>query len=161
MKQNKSAYDRVLEAYANEYIKEHIDQPTLKLIRLANYDLHFGPALASDCNEPATDEYGNENEWSGFSFEKACKLIKEALEDVPHKLYIDIMCENYSDSEPQYEDCPVCDKSGMTVNDEGDEIKCDNCNGEGIFEPDYENIYEVERLQLIKAIVGKELSNYV
>lgn len=136
MKQNKSAYERVLENWANDYRKEHFTPEVAKALRLANYDLHFGPPCQSDC----------ENEWSGFSFEKACKLIKEALEDVPHKLYIDIMCENYSDSEPQYEDCRYLLHS---------------CNGEGIFEPDYENIYEVERLQLIKAIVGKELSNYV
>jgi len=155
------AYDRVLETFAKDYRKQHFDAEVAKAVRLANYDLHFGPPCASDCCAPATDEHGNENEWSGFSFEEACIAIKEALEDLPSKLYIDVMCEDYSDSEPQYEDCPVCDKSGMTVNDEGDEIKCDNCNGEGIFEPDYENIYEVERLQLIKAIVGKELSNYV
>ena len=134
MKQNKSAYERVLEGWAKDYRKEHFTPEVAKALRLANYDLHFGPPCQSDCCAEPTDEYGNENEWSGFSFEKACIAIKEALQDLPSKLYIDVMCEDYSTSLPEQEECSECN-DGMIRNDEGDEIKCSNCNGEGVFEP--------------------------
>ena len=160
MKQNKSAFERVLEEWAKDYRSNYFTSEVSKAVQLANYDLHFGPACQSDCAEPPTDEYGNENEWSGFSFDKACIAIKEACEDIPHKIWIDIQGECWQDDEPQNEECPECN-DGIICNDEGDEIKCSNCNGEGVLEPMWKDYYEVERRQLIVALVGKELTHYV
>lgn len=70
------AYNRVLKAWAKEYSAEYIDARVNKLINLATMDLYHGPYAAND--EPATDEYGNENEWAGYpGFVSACEEIRE------------------------------------------------------------------------------------
>jgi hypothetical protein len=150
-------YEKVLSAWAKE-TRASFSPEVRKAINLASYDLHFGPPCASDCADPPTDEHGNENEWSGFSFDKACKTIKEALKDVvPNTLYVNTDSEYYSEDMPCDIECPVCEGSKI---DSDEDTECTNCAGTGSIQ-DNEGWYQVERKDLIKAILGKELANYV
>src|SRR5271165_1268155 len=149
------AYDRTLEAWAKDYRQNYFTPEVAKAVRLANYDLHFGPANESDCAEPPTDEYGNENEWSGFSFEKACETIKEALSNLPHVIYINDQFEDWQSSEPTGEECSSCDGKGENTDEDGDVWKCSDCAGIGHLDVE-DGWWQVDKKDLVKAIVGKE-----
>ena len=158
-----TAYDRTLRAWRVEWMKENISPEVNRAINLATHDLYYGPANASDCEAPPIDEHGNENEWAGYDFVKACKLIKEALSDLPSELFIDCDCESWSTSEPGVSGCPECEGSGEAPKDfeHAEGGKCEACNGVGHIEPYLDNTYKVERRDLKRTIVGKELSEYV
>ncbi len=81
---------------------------------------------------------GLEEDYPGF--EKATKKISAALDDVvPSTLYIDIQAGGWSDSEPDWE--------------ETDE------EGQHVYHA--EDWYHVDRNDLIAALVGDELAQYV
>ena len=158
-----SAYERTLNAWKKEWCAEHLSDDIQRLMNLSYMDLMYGPALQSDCDAPPRDEYNNENEWSGYDFVKACKLIKDALSDLPSELFIDCDCESWSTSEPGVSGCPECEGSGEAPKDfeHAEGGKCEACNGVGHIEPYLDNTYKVERRDLKRTIVGKELSEYV
>ena len=137
------ALDRTLAAWAKEF-REGLDPSIVKLIEGAKQDLHFGPA------------YGEESDFPGF--ETACLAIKRALEDVPSTLYVDTGAGCWSQSEPEPEECLECNGAG-TYDD--DETPCLDCNGSGKVPPYTEETYQVERRDLVRALVGKELAEYV
>jgi hypothetical protein len=150
-----------LKLFARQYRQDHFDAETNKAVQLATYDLYYGHSL-SDAAEPPADEYGNENEWSGYSFERACDTIKSALEEVPSVLYVDIQCDDWTTSEPEPLKCERCDGEGEVV-DEDEELlvyDCDDCGGLGYFD-DSGDWYQVNHKELVAAIVGKELANYL
>jgi hypothetical protein len=99
-----SAFETVLAAWARNF-KGSLSPEVRKSIPLARYDLFFGPALASDCEAPPVDEYGNENEWSGFSFDKACDAIKEACDGIPPQLWLDVEAGYWQELEPEPWEC--------------------------------------------------------
>lgn len=80
------AYNRVPESWAKEY-KACLSDEIRQLISMANFDLYCGPG----CND---SEY-----WHGFS--DACLKIRNALDDIPDQLWVDVDCENYSETEPE------------------------------------------------------------
>lgn len=162
-------YDKVIKDWARAWRADNIDDATNKLINLVKIDLYFGPAMTSDCEAPATDEYGNENEWAGYSgFATACEHIQAALTDLPRVLYLDTDLDEWSEKEPnEFEDCPDCSGTGeeqdpqerLSFNNE--ELECDNCDGSGKVAAFLENWYKVEYKELKQAILGKELAEYV
>ena len=135
------ALDRTLAAWAKEY-RAQLDPSIVKLIEGAKQDLHFGPA------------YGEESDFPGF--ETACLAIKSALEDVPSTLYVDTDAEVWQESEPSAYECPECVGNGVPTDDD-----CPGCAGSGKVEPYLEETYQVERRDLVRALVGKELAEYV
>ena len=130
------ALDRTLQAWAKEY-RAQLDPSIVKLIEGAKQDLHFGPA------------YGEESDFPGF--ETATLAIRDALTEMPWRLFVDTGAECWSDREPTAEKCE-CDG-------EGDD--CETCGGNGWIEPFTEETYEIDRAQLVRALVGKELAEYV
>ena len=156
-----------LETWAKEWRETNVTPDVQRLINLASYDLYYGPACASDVADPPTDEFGNENEWSGFSFERACIAIKNALEDLPSVLYVEDGGDCWSESEPESEECENCDGTGKTAVSHCDHCGadtstvCDTCDGEGRLDPGLEFFTKYERRELKRAIVGRELAEYV
>lgn len=156
-----SQYKRVLNSWVKSFRANHFDATTNKAINLATFDLWYSAPSDGSVNDPPSDEYGNENEWSGYDFVKACKLISTACEEVPSVLYINTEFEDFSESEPdQFEECPECKGTGSfgSYYDDDDE-ECFTCKGEGKVEAYLEGWWKVERKQLIEAILGKELAN--
>jgi hypothetical protein len=104
-----------------------------RLIRLANWDLYYGPGVDyTESSEPIADDGET---WPGFS--KACREIRDAL-DVG-TLYIDDQSDCVSDREP--------------------ECQCDNredCDGSCC-----NDWYSVEPRDVLSIVVGKELAPYV
>lgn len=155
------AYERTLTDWAKQWETENIDAQVRKLINLADFDLHYGPV--------SVHSYEPENEWSEYpGFISACDKIKEALHDLPSRLYIDAECEDWQTSEPEPTACETCHGRGevehyMTDDNEiGHDvpIKCNDCLGTGAWEV-FGDYWQLERLDLVKKIVGKELSEYV
>jgi hypothetical protein len=104
----------------------------------------LGPEIISLIGKAKYDLYygpsggGLEEDYPGF--EKATKKISAALDDVvPSTLYIDTQAGGWSDSEPDWE--------------EEDE--------EGVRSYHQEDWYKVDRKDLIAALVGDELAQYV
>lgn len=73
-----------------------------------------------------------DSEYPGFT--KATRAIRSALDDLPSALYVDLGCEGWQDVEPTWD------------------------HDAGVFEEDY---CRVERHDLVKALIGKELAAYV
>jgi len=147
-----SRYGRTIEVWAKEWRKEHLTSEIERLIQQANWDLHFGPPADVD-----SDDY----DFPGF--EKACEQIKDAVSDLPRDLFIDTDSESWFDGEPSStEECCECQGAGEVP--DGDEEfydKCVMCNGAGYTDAWLEGIYKVEYKDLLKAIVGKELTQYI
>lgn len=145
------AYERTLRAWAAEWRAANLgeDRYTRELIANANYDLWYGP-----------HDYEN---WPGF--ETACREIKRALKSVPSTLYVDTDAECWTETEPpQYEQCPDCEGGWATGIPESDGEACETCDGTGEIEsatPSDGGWWEVSRRDLVRAIVGKELAEYV
>lgn len=150
--------DQVSSQWAKEWRAEYIDAATEKLINLTTYDLYFGPLMADDCEAPPIDEFGNENEWSGYNFVSACSKIRQALSNLPSQLFVDVDAEFWTENEPQIETCnsPRCSFG----KDDKEEV-CDFCDGKGYIEPFWENWTKLEHKQLKQLIVSKELADYV
>jgi hypothetical protein len=144
------ALDRTLAAWAKEY-RETLDPSIVKLIEGAKQDLHFGPA------------YGEESDFPGF--ETATCKIREALEDMPSVLYVDTGAECWSESESGPDECGNCYAQGTVADedseDESAKVECPCCNGTGKTEPFLEETYQVERHDLIGALVGRDLAGYL
>jgi hypothetical protein len=155
------ALQRTLEAWAKEYRAEHIPADVNRLINLATYDLYYGPVGDGAVGDPATDEHGQENEWAGYpGFVSATDKIKSALDDVPSRLFVDTGAECWSEREPGPDECSECNGTGTTDHVTDDDT-CSFCDGSGKVEPFLEETYQVERHDLIGALVGKELAAYV
>jgi hypothetical protein len=133
------AFDRTLKAWAAEFLGTLSDE-TRNLIMSANRDLWEGPH--------AEDGYPG--------FVRATLAIREALEDVPSTLWIDVGAEYWSTSEPKAEPCETCSGNGY----DSDDQTCPDCT-EGWVEPFTEETYRVERRDLVRALVGKELAEYL
>jgi hypothetical protein len=145
MRSGNAALDRTLAAWAKEYRAEHVPADVQKLINLATYDLWHGPVGDGAVGDPALDEYGQENEWAGYpGFVSATEKIGEVFDDVPSTLYVDTGAECWSEREPGPDECGEC---------------CGR--GEICTEPYLDDTYEVGRAQLVRAIVGKELAEYL
>ena len=91
-----------------DYVLQDVDDETKRLIRLANWDLYYGPVTEPDDSEP----------WPGFI--AACRQIRDAL-DVG-TLYIDAQTGNVNGVKPDIHDClcgnPDCDMSMSEVEPE-------------------------------------------
>jgi hypothetical protein len=75
---------------------------------------------------------GNDDDFPGFT--TATRTIADALDDLPSVLYVDLGCEGWQDVEPTWD------------------------HDAGVFEEDY---CRVERHDLIGALVGRELAEYL
>lgn len=151
-----SAFDRTIAAWAKEWRKEHITPEIKRLIRLASWDLHFGPIPA---NVDSDDD-----DFAGFpGFEKACEQINDAVSDLPRDLYIDADGEYWFIGEPSsFEECYNCEgRCEVPAGAEEFTDKCGICNGSGVVDTFLESIYKVEYKDLLAAIVGKELAQYI
>lgn len=140
-----------LKVWADDYRKTMLNQHVQDLIRMANYDLHFGPCNGfgpcSDCGEPGETQ----TEWLGF--EKATVEIAAALDDAPRTLWVDTVCDIVSDVRPAETDpCYQC---------EGLDKDCELCQGHGEINACFEDIVEIDRREILAAIVGKDLAEYV
>jgi len=148
----------MLKTALKEWAKETralIDAETLKLIGEANFDLYYGPSGGGLDDEEST--------YPGFV--TACRKIHTALSDVvPSVLYVDDQ-DCWSTVEPCAEECPDCGGTGKMLVEGEDEddadghTYCRNCDGRGGFEPT--PYYEVDRAELVRAIVGRELAGHV
>ena len=146
------AVERTLEAWAKEQ-RQALDATIRQRIQQANYDLYFGPVGDGAVGDPADGS----DDWAGYpGFTKATAEIADALDAVPSRLFLDVDAEYWTDHEPEGEKCEECHGEGAT---EGE--KCDLCNGVGVIEPAWECWYEVDRKELLRAIVGKELVAYL
>jgi hypothetical protein len=164
-RKTESAYDRTLKAWAKQWSDENVTPDVQKLINLATFDLYYGPA-GLEADEPARDEYGNENEWAGYpGFTSACERIAEVVDDVPSTLWLDVDAEGWTDVEPEWEHpCERCEGSGSIPNsDPGTwpSLECLDCNGTGYMGEPTDYYYQVEREDLIAAVVGRELAKYL
>ncbi len=141
-----TAYDRTLAAWGKTF---DLSPEIRTLIRQANDDLYDGPW--GDVGYP------------GFS--TACRIIREALEDVPSSIYIDANSEMWQEEEPEPVKCEACDGQGTITIGHGDDAfdtMCDECKGAGCFGAyEFSEWWKVERAELIEALVGKELAPYV
>lgn len=137
--------DKLISQWATEWRQEHLSPEINKLIKMANYDLHFGPP-----------EY--EDECPDFAFGKACTQIKEVLQDIPSVLYFDENGGCWQADEPECQACPTCNDPDYELV-EG--ACCDTCDDTGYLEPMWEDYYKVERAELKRELVGKELCAYV
>lgn len=154
------AIEKELKAWAMEYRKESFTDEVRKAINLATYDLWYSAPSDGSVNDPPTDEYGNENEWSGYDFVKACKLIKDACEEVPSELWIDIDAEMcWQTEEPTTTKCDECD-DGFHINESWQKVICEYCDGTGWVEP-AGSWYRVKRIDLLNALVGKALAEHL
>lgn len=86
-----------------------------------------------------TGDNGYSDHWRGFT--SACDSITAALEAAPHRLWLD------SDSGECFESEPNCDC-------DPDEIEISDC-------PHDETYYLIERRDIIRALVGPELAEYI
>jgi hypothetical protein len=144
-----SALDKVLADWAREWSAENIDAATQKLINLATYDLYFGPVGDGAAGDPADGD----SDWDGWpGFSKACDAIEKVLRDLPRELYVDVDCGYWQEEEPRSEKCDACQENGET---------CEVCGGSGWIDPIWENWMKLDRTELKKLIVGKELAEYV
>lgn len=143
------ALDRTLQAWAKEY-RAQLDPSIDNLIVLAYYDLWHGMDGLGD------DEL---EQYPGFI--TATKRIATALEDVPGTLYVDTDAECWSETEPGPDECGECCGQGEINQPDDETEECPYCNGSGKVAPFLEETYEVDRAQLVRALVGKELAEYV
>ena len=120
------------------------------MTRQANFDLYYGPVADGAVGDPATDD---PEEWQGYpGFVSATRAIREALDDVPSTLYVDIDAEDWSEREPQPYTCLECNGSAVV-----DGAPCPHCH-EGQCEPFTEDTYRVDRRDLVRALLGSELA---
>jgi hypothetical protein len=156
------SYQKLLMEWAKKWKAEHLTPEVRKLISQANFDLYNGPVKDGAFGDPAEGD----EEWSSYpGFSKACKLIAEALNDLPSDLYLDTDSDFVSEIEPQPEKCQTCDGEGTVGDDDPTheqvrKDKCSDCDGRGSFDPAGE-WYHAEPFEIRNAIVGKELSEYV
>jgi hypothetical protein len=131
--------EKTVKEWAKEWRTENLSPETQRLITLASFDLYFGPI-------GDVDDDGNP--WPGF--QKACEIIREAVEDVPSVLFVDDGAGYWQESEPESERCEECKGVG-----------CETCNKQGYFDPPWEDFYKLGRKELRELIVGKELAKYL
>lgn len=118
----------------SDAIREHValDEPVLRLIRLANTDLYEGPTHVED-DDP--DRYPG--------FPAACEMIRAALPS--GDLYIDVeIDEVIGDSEPHWCGC------GCEPDDPDAPV--------GYYP---ESVLRVDQRDVVRVLVGRELSGYV
>lgn len=129
-----------------------------RLIAQCNFDLHHGPINDGAVGDPAaTDE--ELKKYPGFT--TAIKLISQALADLPFDLYLNIETEEVLEIEPEWDKCEHCDGEGETFTDDSEHyLECEECHGQCGFEP-AGDWWHVERDELRKVVVGKELSEYI
>ena len=146
------ALDSTLEAWAKEQ-RQALDATIRQRIQQANYDLYFGPVGDGAVGDPASDS----DDWAGYpGFTKATAEIAYALDSVPSRLFFDVDAGYWTDHEPESEKCDACDGTGLDGEDQ-----CEVCQGSGYCEPIWECWYEVDRKDLLRAIVGRELVSYL
>jgi len=136
----------LLAPWKANFRESNISPDVQRLINLCIFDLYFGPI-------GEVDDDGIE--WPGF--QASCPIIADALVDVPSNLWIEDGCpENWTDSEPRFETCEACKGAGL----DSEHTTCTECNGTGGYEP-HDQWYCFTRIELITALVGRELSEYV
>ena len=133
-----TALDRTKAAWRAQWAAENLDADTERLITQATYDLYFGPIGDDDEDAPP---------YPGF--ETACDRIKLALRDLPSTLYLFDDWEDWSETEPEAHTCEEC---------KGDGGPCDFCV-DGSVDP--EPYYALDRSEVVRIVVGKELAEYV
>lgn len=125
-----------LAQWGKNWFNEKFSDETRRLVFFAQQDLYNGPS-------------GLDENYPGF--ETACQKIREELSHVPSALWIDIYSETVSEVEPEW-----CNhESGHEV-EQDDVVKAIECDGHS------PNDWQlIERAQIIRTIVGKELAQYV
>lgn len=121
----------------SDAIREHValDEPILRLIRLARTDLFEGPThvVDEDDHEP----------YPGFP--AACEMIRAALPS--DGLYVDVdIDEVIGDVEPHWHGC----ECGCEPNDSDAPV--------GYYP---ESVLHVDQRDVVRVLVGRELSGYV
>ena len=150
-----SAWERVLKLWAKSY-REGLDERVQDLIGMAHADLWYGPYTADVYAEEDPDR---KTVWPGFS--TACDEIARALSDMPSTLWVDVGCEECFESEPcSSEECPSCEGQGIYW-DSGESFTCDVCQGAKVVEAFLEDWVEIYRRSILRAVVGKNLAEYV
>src|SRR5271163_270507 len=155
---SRSKYDKMLQEWASKWKQENLSEQVRKLISQANFDLYYGPVQDGAVGDPAEGD----EEWNSYpGFTTATKTISQELQALPSDLYIDDMCGDVSEHEPQAEKCESCNGEGVCDNEEDNLTPgtCNNCHGHGYFDP--EEYWHIERADIRQAIVGKELSEYL
>lgn len=137
-------------------IKAHInlDDETKALIRLANWDLYYGPIY------PDTLENDDDRaRWHGFS--AACKTIRHAVST--GGLWVDTDSDCVQDSEPEWTGpCEDCEDSGCACDDEQCDGCCSACSGRGwIYTECPDHWLHLDSRDVKIALVGRELAPYV
>ncbi len=123
-------------------VNKHFEltERTKRLISLASWDIYSGPLQGCDqCGADNNFDCTCVVKWPGF--EKATdELSQWVSENVPHVLYFDADCDYISETLPEGEEDP---ETGEYV------------------EPFLEETYEVSRKEILRAIFGRELAQYV
>lgn len=141
-----SAWERVLKLWAKSY-RESLDTRVQDLIAMAHCDLWYGPHTAETFQE---EDPTRETIYPGFS-----AAVGEIARALPSTLWIDTGTEDCLESEPSLvETCYEC------AAEEGCE-DCNVCGGRGELDAYLEDIVEVGRKDIVRAVVGKELAEYV
>lgn len=147
--------DKFMTHWSKTWKEDNLSPEVQKLIRQANYDLYYGPVMG-------------ESDYPGFS--KACSMIRDALENLPRTLYVDLDCEEAFEEEPDCIVCAVCGGDGKIKKDtpfkllswssceDHTTVECDNCSGNGSFGA-YElgDWYKLEASEIRGYIVGELL----
>jgi hypothetical protein len=144
-----SAHNSILKEWAKKWSEENLSTDILTLINQASFDLHNGPG-----GDPAT----NDEELVKYpGFITATRTIRQALQDLPSDLYIDTESDTVLDSPPQDEKCEGCNGQGRKTEEN---FSCTDCGGRGCFDSPGD-WWHVERHDILKAIVGGELLEYI
>jgi hypothetical protein len=155
-------YDKTLQEWATKWKSEHLTPEVVKLLSQANYDLWYGPINDGSFGDLAE---GDEELQKYPGFTTATRIIAQALTSIPSDLYVDADSGEVLDHAPEEEKCQSCDGEGTVGDDDPTHLQvrketCTDCNGRGAFEAPGD-WWHVERPDILKVIVGKELSEYI
>jgi hypothetical protein len=129
----------------NTYFSDKMPENVKRLGNLIYWDLMFGPLQGCDvCGADTCDDCLCATPWPGFT--TATKLVSDWLDDQPSELWIDLNFDGVMESEPQPE----------YLSSDCEERGCDP-----YLEPDYENVYYVDRKEIVAALFGKEVVGYI
>ena len=127
----------------------------VNVINTTNSDLYHGPIYidADGDHVSCFDQYHHQ-----FDFPRAIGIISNWLDNQPTG-YLDTQSGEIG-KEPEFMECDDCDSTGINIANDIETI-CDTCDGQGAFEPEWTDFYEVNRNTLAVALLGRELARHM
>lgn len=143
IQRNRDVQEKI-RALLRAYVAERTDDATKDLLRMAWWDLWYGPFRQEDFEAETGKPLSTP--WPGF--EEACRQINEGLQVVPRTLFVDL------DADLVFEQLP----EGVWMHDP-DDPNADE-DGDVWVEPFLDHPYECD-WRTIKKAVGSELAEYL